>query len=700
MPATEPSESIVVALPVPRERHNFRWLLAANPNYFGSAPDLGFEAVEQKKGDTAFEGLSCVAYQQRRDRIEATLLVKRASGYRGGLCTAGSFEYVRFYIDYGSGWSDAGMAAVNVHDIPVGRDCQREPTHPLSYTCGVAHTPSRDWCGRPVLPLVRAILSWELPPPPGQPDWQPIWGDVHECRVQISPRRFVFGDIAHHLPPDLLTQLPLHVVEQPPVPGPDPEPQQPLGLELLARSYQPDDVPPHRFAFPALAATASAPFADPGTLAGSAVVAKAAGVDLAAVLKTVDDVSGNTTYEQLECLGLDSGLSALVASFRVNKSAGYSGPPCRAGSQEYVAFWAEWGKDCGFTYLGTVAVNVHDYPDVRDGLCYAAILPVDLGALRRDCTHPMIGRVRAVLSWATAPSTTDPDAVPVWGNRIDRHVQVEPGRPYDGTARFTIVGGVAASDVDLVSGLTVPGAVLGTSTVPLPSDCPFAGWVELYGPPDPALVGHQYRIRATNVDSGGSILLTTPFSVVDGNGAHGTVTPDPVNGWVPWPSWLVNTTGVLGVSAPGGDDRWDFTLELDTLGNVVDTARVQLDNTVKGVALATDTVNAGDLELFTAGACRLPRGPLGGRFVARDRHFEAWSISVLGGPGGPIPLTPLTVGITAGTQTPFVGTSFTLDLSRLTPCGYVVRLTIADRAIVNSVTTGQYVVIDRGICLE
>ncbi len=73
---------------------------------------------------------------------------------------------------------------------------------------------------------------------------------------------------------------------------------------------------------------------------------------------------------------------------------------------------------------------------------------------------------------------------------------------------------------------------------------------------------------------------------------------------------------------------------------------------------------------------------------------------MLGGPGGPTPPTPLTVGIAAGTQTPFAGTPFTLDLSGLTPCGYVVRLTIVDRAIVNSVTTGQHVVIDRGICLE
>jgi hypothetical protein len=355
-----------------------------------------------------------------------------------------------------------------------------------------------------------------------------------------------------------------------------------------------------------------------------------------------------------------------------------------------VAFWADWDDDCRYTYLGTVPVTVHDYRLPDGGLCYAAILPVDLGAHRRSCERPVLPRVRAVLSWATPPSTVDPDAVPYWGNRLDRHVQVAPGRPYDGTAHFTIVGGVAADDVDLVTGLTRPGAKLGPATVPLnPPDRPFAGLVVLQGPLDPSLVGHQYRIRGTNADAGGSVLLTSPFTVVTSGGTATTVTPDPVNGWAPWPTWINNTTGLLGVHAPGGDDRWDYTLELDTAGAVVDLARVQMDNTVRDQVLPTDTVNAGDLSLTTLGACRQPRGPLSGRFVARDRHFESWSIGVLGGPGGPVPPTPLTVGISQTTQTPLSGTPFTLDLSALAPCGYVVRLTIVDRAIVDSVTTGH-----------
>src|SRR3954447_13537855 len=185
---------------LPRSRARFRLLVATNPNYFGNLPDLGFDAIEVKTGDTTFEEISCVSYSPTRDRIEATVEVKLSSGYSGGLCSKGSFEHLRFYVDDGSGWQDAGPAGINVHDIPVRKDCAGDPTTPLSYVAGVDYTPRRDWCGRPVLPKVRAILSWELRPPAGQPDWTPVWGSVHECSVQVAPRRFVLHDVIGELP--------------------------------------------------------------------------------------------------------------------------------------------------------------------------------------------------------------------------------------------------------------------------------------------------------------------------------------------------------------------------------------------------------------------------------------------------------------------------------------------------------------------
>lgn len=160
-----------------------------------------------------------------------------------------------------------------------------------------------------------------------------------------------------------------------------------------------------------------------------------------------------------------------------------------------------------------------------------------------------------------------------------------------------------------------------------------------------------------------------------------------------------NTTGKLGHFTPGGDDLWEMQLEVFGLG-VVDVRRVQMDNTLNASIVVGDLANAADLELSTLGACRVPRGPLTGTFVARDQHFLSWSIGVAGGPGTPIPATPLTVGIGSGTQTSLSGEPFTVDLSALDPCGYVIRLGVTDRAVVSSASFGRTVHVERGVCLE
>ena len=190
------------AVEVDVHRARFRRLIAANPNYFGTAPEIGLEAVLEKKGDSFYEGLSCVAYSPERDRLEATVEIRRSSGYSGGLCDTGSYEHVRFYVSYdgGTSWEDAGMVSTKVHDLPPAEDCRGALVHPLSYVVGLDYRPRRQWCFRPVLPLVKAILSWEIMPPPAQPDWTPIWGDDRSCHVRIRPRPFFLFDIADRLP--------------------------------------------------------------------------------------------------------------------------------------------------------------------------------------------------------------------------------------------------------------------------------------------------------------------------------------------------------------------------------------------------------------------------------------------------------------------------------------------------------------------
>ncbi|WP_028063857.1 hypothetical protein [Solirubrobacter soli] len=685
-------------------RAKFRTLLAANPNYFGTAPGLvDFPVVVEQSFNTSYEALTCVSYSPRLDRLEATLIVKRPTGYAGDLCTSGSYEFVRFYIDYGSGWQDAGPAGVNVHDIPIGHDCHKDPTHPLVYVVGVDHQPRRDWCGNPVLPRVRAILSWNVMPPAGQPDWHPVWGDRHECNVQISPRRWFVKDVIAKLPSDAVKKLelpPLELIEVPTPPLPDPPPLPDTPIEYLAKLYQQVEVPPHRFALPHIAKTISAS-ADADQLATVAVSAKDAGIELAPLLDTIDQTSGNTAYEELECLGLEHQNNAdrLVATFNVKLPYGYSGPPCTAGSTEYVAFWADWDNDCKFEYLGTVETNLHDYQQLpKGGLCYAAVLPVDVNAIRKNCKTPVLRRVRAVLSWGAKPSTTDPNLLPTWGNRLDTHVQIAPGTPYDGTAKFVIVGGVATDEIDNTTGLTKPVAHLAVNGTPLDArGCPFAGAVVLHGPTDPALKNTVYRIMVTNTPGGTPFPLTGAFPTVTGDGHFVSRTPGP-GGWTTWLGWQDNTTGVLGSFPTSGDAVWKIELELQG-GTIADTRFVQLDNTLNGASV--DPNNVADLELDTLGDCEVKPGWVTGRFRAADTHFRRWDIAVLGGPGG-VPSLPTGVADPALAHEVATGGwhGFKVDLSALPPCGYVVQLSASDRAVVDSASTGRAVHVQRGLCLR
>ena len=705
-PTRPPTKKAPRQSDVERERRQFHALLASNPNYFGTLPELDLPVQLAKQSDTSYERLTCAALSPERDRLEATVEIRRGSGYRGGLCGQGSFEHVRFFLSYdgGASWVDEGLASINVHDLTGGRTCKGDTWPPLTYVCGVDVDPRRSWCRRPVLPLLRVILSWEIVPAANQPDQAPIWGDVHECHVQVQPRRFILGDIVGKLPDEVVLELPPYVLQELPSPIPDPGPLAPLPLVEVAALYTKDrgdePVPDHRFALPhLLSATADEGPVGLQAFVAAAQQAKTVSIDLASFWKNLESTSGDTSYEELECVGLDNNTEQLVASFRVKRSNGFSGGPCTAGSNEFVAYWADFGDECTFAYLGTVKVNTHDYAQLPDGgLCYAAPLPVDLGQYRRRCSSPVIGRVRAVLSWGTPPSTTDPDAVPYWGNRMDTHVQLTPGRPYDGRARFTITGGVGAASVSPATGMTLPGAALAVNGSPLPPDCAFTGVAAWHGPLDPALAGQLYRVRVRNLRTGGTVSdLTQAFSVVDSLGVGSSTTPG-AGGWTPWPTWTANTTGKLGHFTPGGDDLWEVQLHVSGLG-VVDVRRLQLDSTLNASVVAGDSVNAADLQLDTMAACRVARGPLSGRFVARDQNFHAWSIGVIGGPGSPI-VAPLVAPVPAPGQTPMSGTAFTLDLSALDPCGYVVRLGVTDRVVVDSASFGRTTYVDRGVCLE
>jgi hypothetical protein len=182
-----------------------------------------------------------------------------------------------------------------------------------------------------------------------------------------------------------------------------------LGAADLHALYKDKKVPGHRYLFSELTNAVNAQVAAPGLasvqptgvkpVAAKLAAPKAsfAGLDinLASLIEQLLNTDGDTTYEELDCVGLNPNLDQLVGVINVKLNSGYSGGPCTAGSQEYVAFWVDWGT--GWEYAGTTSVTVHDFASLpAEGLQYSVFLPVDLSSHRQPCDDgPKTAKVRA-----------------------------------------------------------------------------------------------------------------------------------------------------------------------------------------------------------------------------------------------------------------------------------------------------------------
>jgi hypothetical protein len=547
---------------------------------------------------------------------------------------------------------------------------------------------------------------------------------VVDDHIQIKPRLPLFADVFDLLPKDALKNLPPLIEEVKPFPIPLPDPP-PLSIGELAELYSLKEkanapaVEPHRFGFTRLQTLVAS--GDQEMISGALAEWKATGIDLAGALTALDQTKADVSYEELTCLGLEYNLDRLVATFRIKKPTGYSGNMCSSGSQEYVAFWADWDDTCEWTYLNTVAVNVHDIATIPpDGLSYSAILPVDLNAVRRPCGGasggPKIARIRAVLSWNTPPSTTDPDALNHWGNRLDAHAQIRPGTPIpENQPAISIIGGIGVADINVLgNGMTKPPATFAFGGSPadpwlLNRQCPFGGLIIAQGPP---VLGFKYRLWARKFgDPTTEGLVKNTFHVVNWLGFGSDITPDPLTGYATFMDTLSNMNQVLAHWTPPGDDLWEIRLEMATLGGIVVGTTpwhaIQLDNTAPRrkpavppfepppVTCEIHIESGGDCKDFTAGTL------IKGHFVARDAYFGAFSLTTL--PSSMSPNNPTTATASTSETATFAagGDEWELSTTGMQPCGYVVLLQMWDRAILNSVP-GQhnYNFYDVGFCLR
>jgi len=700
-------------------RSRFRSLLLANPNYFGNLAEVDLEPQLVLQKDTFYEEIGCIGYEPALKRLEAVVYVRQESGYGGGICSAGTPEYVRFYLSYDDGatWVDQGMGSFTTYDIP-GRK-------PLEYDVTVHVDPPGSWCFREVLPLARAILSWNDPPPPNTPGFTPVWGEVQEAKIQIAPRRFfLVDDLLQEMKVELAQNL-VQVVSK----TASLEVTKPASLSVSALHslYKDTEVPGHRYLFKEIQQQqAGSTSAAEITGGGLAKLLGELEIDVGPIIGQLFETDGDTSFEELRCIGLNPVDSALIGTIGVKKSSGFSGDLCTAGSKEFVAFWIDHGS--GWSYAGTTSVDVHDIQGITaDGLEYAVFLPVDLTADQRPCRQgPVTLRVRAILSWQSPPPSWDPDYVPHWGNREETLIHVTPGPAIDGQVPFLSRLGDIPEHMIAANGKAT-GSTVQTGFVA--SDSPFGGQITVAGHISFPTPGQRYRVMRkphgapdsayvplTNEPAGLGLTIST-WDAINGWDQTTTTVHADAQGYYPFEdyAWYHAVEGDLmmrwySTIAEHGS-TFDLRIDLSVDGNPAhdvhsNVVSALIDNVAPEAILDIDLGAGVECADFNSGVV------FTGTYDATDEHFRSFWFSILPpGPANgvlPAPSSGTSVFYGGAVGDPGVsGGTYTIDTGTppgppgpMDPCGYALVLHVTDRTNVDSGSHSHQADASVGFCLR
>jgi hypothetical protein len=738
------------------ERQNFSPLLLENPNYFGNVEGSPFKPVKPIKGNTTYEQLICLGLQPSMDRLEAVIQVKKTAGYGGDICSQGSFEYVRFFVDLNDNgiFHDVGATSVNVHNIPGAK--------PLCYAVYLDFTSIRKLCFFENIVKVRASLSWNAIPP-SNPNFVPVWGNVIDAQVQIRPAPFVpFGDIVKEIDlakvklPDPIGPV-IHALN--PNTSVGPAPVQALSLAEKRRLYAGKDVPVHRFAFqevqPLLASAVP-----PAELFTAAKLSTLGNIGLEAaeisglVGKLQVKTDGDTSFEQLTCVGSRPAKDVVEGVLTVKKPNGYSGQLCGKGSTEFVGFWADFGDGTGFHHLGTSTVQVHDLQSIpAGGVQYGVFLKTNFAKWRVPClVGARIAKLRAILSWETPP--TGPNYVPVWGNRMECLIQIRPGAGVSHVPLIETIGDVPVNFINQATGLATGNLEIAHTV--FVNQSPFGGEVTVTGeiglPPDSRGGGalpFKYKIEVkkddgvdtyhpllndvevsiAEWDSGAPHLCNFPFpDLVCQRTLHPTNDSDGLgDGWYPYledstqPLTRHLVLSILGrwQTTPAMEGTWKMKITAKdpntsppTVYHGVQEVLVRIDNTypVPGLNITGATFNGNPITAVDCG--KFPVGTIiTGTYSAHDpgtvdpldpayAHFGGLSFDVF--PSGPAHGASVVPSSRSFPVVPTTGEdgTWTLNTAGMDPCGYVIHMTACDRTNMDSRGNPLCRAVDVGFCLE
>jgi hypothetical protein len=716
---------------IPPTRAQFTRLLLGNPNYFGTAPELNVEAVLPMSGNTAFEELTCIGFNPDFNRLEAVVDIKQQFGYESDVCDGGSTEYVRFFVERSDGWHDIGDVSFNAYNIAG-------TALPLGYSVATDLNEAEMYCNQENIVNVRGILSWNYEPPAGNPNWTPPWGNVVDVRVQIAPLFFPFIPFSQLLEDKVISinsevMANVDLAQKLQISKP-----QELNYAQLKELYQKASVPGHRFGFSEAQKLVKGPFTN-AKLAQTSLIPSA---ELGPILSSIDFTIGDTTFEELTCVGYNpySGMLGGVISVKLN--SGYSGSLCDAGSTEYVGFWLYYNG--AWNALGTSQVQVHDLAGVSAGnpVEYAVFRGVNLPEyLCGDVTGL---HLRAILSWQVPP--TDPEFSPTWGNVVDTYIQPNVGDPnLPERLRLMRINRVTVSNISNVTGRASATGIAGDCDNA--NDSPFAG--NLYIEGDFTNKLDVFDPNSGNVLPGAHPLLYQVFVNKVGSPVPPTqltnsfnIAVFPANAGLPvsmtqpittpgWPGYYTYMEGpnqavnprTLAVWQAGGLDEGSYHIEIT--GYAWDgTTYVQVDSQGKDVYIfngyphtelqmggGTFTAYRPEVHLqidapFADCGDVVVGDTISGHFSVTDHFFSTLGIGVTQLTIGGVPQPINAISISPPTVTfPSVGTSgvsgtWTLDTTGMTPCGYTIVLSAWDRALVDESCLGHYNQTAVGFCLR
>lgn len=692
-----------------KERAQFKALLFSNPNYFGNLKDSEFKAQLNIQFNTFYEEIGCVGYQPQANRLEAVIFVKQPSGYGGGVCTNGTQEFIRFYISFDDGatWDDLGLRTFTAFDIPGTTEVKR-----LEYAVTLPVQLRRTFCFFRNQARVRAILSWNVPPPPNDPDFPPIWGDVHNTNIQIEP--FKFFPLV-----DVLTTLKFDLKELSSAVDLDQTvsaaKSEVLSAAALQKIYEGKDVEPHRFALTEIKSLLSK--SSTSELLVSSNIGKLLpdlGIDFTEVVDKFFPTDGNTSYEVLECIGLSPDENLLVGTIRIKLPNGYSGGPCTAGSKEFVTFWADTDNSGSFeTCLGTTSVTVYDSNPLPDGgLEYAVLLPVNLDQYRRPCREgARIMKIRAILSWQDPPPCGNPNFIPIWGNREETLIHISPGiqiPPGIQTPLLTAVGDIRVLKIDS-AGLVQDAHAIHTGGYF--DDAPFGGRITLAGKIVNGTAASRYRIMRkphgapdsayvplTNEPTGIGIIVNT-WSLATGLVQTDLTIHADANGYYNYEDYSSDhfvESNILSVwfSTQGEDSQaFDLRLDVDVDGN---PANDEHSNVVTVLVDNTDPVADLSIDVGAGAVCAdfHVGDTFTGRYTARDTHFGRFSFVIrpqvpANGvlptpPAGSHGLLPAPPNLSSVPDPGITNGAYSLNTTNMAACGYSLTINVFDRTNVNS----------------